>query len=294
MSFWKALQSYQALTADQKIFVQEKNISGTYTPAQWLVFFNKIAAYDALRDASKSKFIGLGCGCAALTLASVIIGFMTLYLLPLAIVMVIALVIFLVFFAKHRKDVPNHLRQFIVPLLHLLREEMKSRQPVFLHVDLRGGTLAEKKYSEQLSATGRQAQLHGSKIKEEYFANQWLVGSAKLADGTLLQWQVFERLRKRAEGKRRSSGKYKTKTKFKVKTRVEAKLIFNHRVYTVAAPIGHDAQHTIVIKPGVRKDKVSVRRVLVSDQADGMTPLGELLEAIASAYRAVKPTGGTS
>src|SRR5689334_23172811 len=113
MSLFKALQSYQSLTPDQRMFVQEKRIEGTYTPEQWLAFFSKIAEYDALRDASKGKFAGLGCFGVALTVASVIIGFVTLYLLPLAVLLIIALIFFFVFFSKRRKDVPNHLRQFI-------------------------------------------------------------------------------------------------------------------------------------------------------------------------------------
>jgi hypothetical protein len=296
MSLLKALQSYQSLTPDQKIFVQEKRIEGTYTPEQWLVFFSKIAEYDTLRDASKGKFTGLGCTFVALTVASVILGFVILILLPLALLMIVAMIIFFVFFSKRRKDVPNHLRQFIVPLLQILREEMKHREPMFLRVDLRGPTLPEKKYSDQLSKSAQQAQSRGSKIKEEYFANQWLAGRARLADDTLIEWQIFERIRKREEGKRRTSGKFKTKTKHKVKTRVEANLVFKRKAYVVAKSGAKDAKTKIEIKSGADKDKINVRRVTISDKLDGVTPLSELLAAITIGYRNVSPNqaGGNS
>jgi hypothetical protein len=296
MSLFKALQTYQSLTPDQKIFVQEKRIEGSYTPEQWLVFFSKIAEYDSLRDASKGKFTGLGCGYVALTVASVIVGFLTLYLLPLAFLLVIGMIFFFVFFSKWRKDVPNQLRQFIVPLLHILREEMKHKERMFLRVDLRGGTLAEKKYSDQLSPSAQRAQTHGSKIKEEYFANQWLAGSAKLADDTLLEWQIFERIRKREEGKKRTSGKYKTKTKHKIKTRVEASLIFKRQNYLIAKSGVKDDKNKVEIKSGANKDKINVRRVSVGAHLDAVTPLSELLEAITCGYRNVKPgqAGGNS
>src|ERR1051325_6245262 len=148
MSLVKALQTYQSLTPDQKTFVQQRRIEGTYTPEQWFVFFSKIAEYDALRDASKSNYIGLGCGCIALTMVAVGAGLATVYLLPVAFLFFLATVVYFVVFGKRRRDVPNHLRLFIVPLLRILMEEMRGKERMFLRVDLRGGTLPEKKYSD--------------------------------------------------------------------------------------------------------------------------------------------------
>jgi hypothetical protein len=290
MSLFKALQSYQSLTPDQKIFVQEKRIEGTYTPEQWLAFFGKIGEYDTLRDASSGKFGWLGCGSILLLILSFVIGILNIYLLPLSFIVLIAFIVLTVYFVKRRKDVPNHLRQFIVPLLAVLREEMEPRETMFLRVDLSDATAKEKLFSEQLSAGGLRLQKSGSKITERFFSNQWLTGVAELADGTKLQWQIFERIRQRSEGKRRTSGKFKTKTKHKVKTRVEIEMQFKRKDYALKPFSLNLPMEKIEVKSGTNKDKVNVRHISVRDKVSEALPLNVLLDAIATAYKKATPS----
>jgi hypothetical protein len=296
MSLFKALQSYQSLTPDQKIFIKEKKIEGSYTPEQWLAFFGKIAEYDTLRDASSSKFGWLGCSCILLLIASFVIGIITVYLLPVSFIVLILFIFVSIYFVKRRKDVPNHLRQFIVPLLVIVREEMEPGVPMFLRVDLTDATAAEKLFSEQLSPSGLRLQQSGSKITEKFFSNQWLTGMAELADGTRLKWQIFERVRQRYEGKRRSSGKYKTKTKNKVKTRVEVSMQFKRGNYSLKPFSVNRATEKIEVKKGTNRDKIDIRRISVRNKVNEPPPLSALLDAIATAYKKATPSqqGGTA
>jgi hypothetical protein len=290
MSLFKALQSYQSLTPDQKIFIREKRIEGRFTPQQWLFFFNRIAEYDSLRDASSGKFGWLGCVSILLLVASLVIGIITVFLLPLFFLALILFIAMSVFFVKRRKDVPNHLRQFIVPLLLILREEMEPEAPMFLRVDLSEATGKDKLFSEQLSPAGLRLQQAGSKITEKIYSNQWLTGAAELADGTKLQWQVFERIRERSEGKRRSSGKYKTKTKHKIKARVQVAMQFKRGDYALTPFRLHTATEKIEVKNTGGRDKIRVRRIAVRNKVNEPLPLSQLLEAIATAYKRAMPS----
>jgi hypothetical protein len=290
MSLFKALQSYQSLSPDQKIFIREKRIEGSYTPEQWVLFFQRIAEYDALRDASSKKFAWLGCLSILLLIASLVIGIITIFLLPVTLLALILFIVMSVFFVKRRKDVPNHLRQFILPLLLILREEMEPEVPMFLRVDLSDATAKEKLFSEQLSPSGLRLQKAGSKITEKFFSNQWLTGAAVLADGTKLQWQIFERIRERSEGKKRSSGKYKTKTKHKIKARVQIAMQFKRKDYFLKPFRLNTATEKIEVKNGRSRDKISVRRIAVRTKVNEPLPVRHLLDAMATAYKKAKPS----
>ncbi|MEW6126394.1 MAG: hypothetical protein AB1757_04960 [Acidobacteriota bacterium] len=290
MNLWKALQAQQALTPEQKLFVKERMVEGTTTPDDWLVLFGKVAEYDSLRDSS-SKTVGwMGCGgCAGLVLLF-ILGVSNVILFP---IFVIALIIFIgvsVILGKHRKDVPNHLRLFVVPLLSVLREEMRRGESLYLRLDLRGGTVADKLHSNQLSKKGQQLQASGSKIKEEFFQDVWLTGSARLADGTQLQMRVVDRIRKREEGKRRSSGKYKTKTKHKIKSRLEARLQFKRAKYTFdKTGLKAATNEKVNVQSDTGKDTVRLRRTVLSTDLNRPAKLYDFLDLLAKAYKQVKP-----
>jgi hypothetical protein len=289
MSLIKALQSYQSLTPDQKIFIKEKKIEGTYTPEQWLEFFIKIAEYDTLRDASSGKFGWLGCGCILALIASFVIGIITVYLLPLSFIVLILFIFVSIYFVKRRKDVPNHLRKFIVPFLMILREEMEPRETMFLRVDLSDATAKEKLFSEQLSPSALRLQKSGSKITEKFFSHQWLAGMAELADGSKLKWQIFERVRQRTEGKRRTSGKYKTKIKHKVKARVEISMQFKRGDYSLKPFSLNTPAEKIEVKNGTNRDKIDIRRISVRTDVKEPLPLNILLDTIATAYKKATP-----
>jgi len=290
MNLFNALQAYQSLTSDQKLFVKERTVEGTTTPDEWLKLFSKVAEYDRLRDSSSGTFGWAGCGCFVLGIILFIVGVSIVILLPFAIIFIVVAIILAIFFFKRRKDVPNHLRLFVVPLLSILREEMDTGEQLYLRLDLRGAMVPDKMYSNQLSKTGLRLQSSGSKIKEEFFQDPWLAGSAKFADGTRLQLRVVDRIRKREENKKRTSGKYKTKTKYKIKSRVEARLQFKRTKYAFSK-VGLQAakNEKLNVQSDAEKDTVQIRRTVNSTAVNQPVKLYEFLDLLAKAYKQVKP-----
>lgn len=290
MNLFKALEAYRSLTLDQKLFVKERTVEGTTTPDEWLLLFSKVAEYDSLRDSSSTTFGWAGCGCLVLGIILFIVGVSIVIVLPLAIIFIIVATILAILFFKSRKDVPNHLRLFVVPLLSILREEMHSGERLYLRLDLRGATVPDKVYSNQLSKTGLRLQSHGSKIKEEFFQDPWLASSAKLADGTRLQMRVVDRVRKRQETKKRTSGKYKTKTKYKIRSRVEARLQFKRTKYAFSKDGLQPAKNEkLDVQSDADKDTVQIRRTVNSTAVNQPVSLYEFLDLLAKAYKQVKP-----
>lgn len=290
MNLFKALQAYQSLTSDQKLFVKERTVEGTTTPDEWLRLFSKVAEYDSLRDSSSSTFGWAGCGCLVSGIVLFIIGVSTVALLPVAIIFIIVAIILAIFFFKRRKDVPNHLRHFVVPLLSILREEMRTGEQIYLRLNLRGATVPDKMYSNQLSKTGLRLQSSGSKIKEEFFQDPWLAGSLRFADGTRVQLRVVDRIRKREENKKRTSGKYKTKTKYKIKSRVEARLQFKRTKYTFSKVGLQVAKNEkLDVQSDADKDTLQIRRTIMSATVNQPVSLYEFLDLLAKAYKQVKP-----
>ncbi|GEM_PF-1604219 len=290
MSLLKTFQTYQSLNTDQKVFIKEKIIEGTATPEQWLTLFRKVGEYDRYRDASSSKFGGIGCGCGLIAFIGFFFSIATVYSFLLYLLILVPFVILFILIARRRLDMRNHLRQFIIPLLAVLREEMSPQEPFYLRLDLRDGTTVGTNYSNQLSASGQRLQRSGSKVTEAFYAHYWLLAKGTLADGTRLEIQLFDRIRKRSEGKRRTSGKYKTKTKHKIKTRLEAMLHFKKSRYVLNKEQAiSQSGEKVEIKANDSRTVIKVRRNVVG--TDLLTPVGvdKLFDTIARAYRQVTP-----
>lgn len=291
MSLLKTFQTYQSLSTDQKHFVKDKFIESTAAPEQWLALFRKIAEYDRYRDASSSKFAAIGCGCGLLAFIGFFISVASIYSFLLYLLVVIPAIVVLIFIGRQRKDVPNHLRQFVIPMLAVLREEMEAQEPLYIRLDLRDGTTFGTNYSNQLSAGGQRLQRAGSKITEAFYAHYWLLTKGTLQDGTRIEIQLLDRIRKRSEGKRRTSGKYKTKTKYKIKTRIDTALQFKKSRYALKQEkVGSQGGEAVEMKANDSRHIIKVRRNAIS--TDLKTPVGvdRLFHAIARAYRQVTPS----
>src|SRR5690242_17075432 len=120
MSLLKTIQTYQSLSTDQKRFIKDKFIESTATPEQWLALFRKVAEYDRYRDASSSKFAGIGCGCGLLAFIGFFFSIASVVSFLLYLLIVIPAVVLYVLVGRQRKDVPNHLRHFVTPMLAVL------------------------------------------------------------------------------------------------------------------------------------------------------------------------------
>ncbi|NJO02931.1 MAG: hypothetical protein HC880_15740 [Bacteroidia bacterium] len=145
----QAFRRYQALDSGQKNMIRHGLAEGNHTPAEWLDFFEESALFDLHADASR-KFLGI---------ATLLTGIFTIFIFPFAIgfvgstlgvgwiVLILGIVCLgllcltglglVLYLFLSRRDVVNYFREFVVPLLLVLREEMPAEEPLYLKLDLR-------------------------------------------------------------------------------------------------------------------------------------------------------------
>ena len=276
MDAWK---TYRSLSPEQKQILAQKQLDVEKPVDELLAMLKPIAACDRIANKSQTRF---GCTFGILivvTFAAVILfsnlgwGPLTFGVLLLFIAATIASLWFWRWLAGI--DVSNNLRQFVVPVLALFREDIDPKAPVHLRLDLSKPTAGPKKQSE--SDAYKQGVYH--KVIDSMYVDPWMSAEAVLVDGTRLRWSVTDTIRERKKTKRNARGKYKTKTKYRKVTDVEVQLGLKTKTYEVA-----DAE---VTSDG-KRSKVEVQRSSRTDSLDPADPR-TLIDAITDVYRSLKP-----
>ena len=210
------------------------------------------------------------------------------------VVFAIALTIYL---TLRKNNVPNLLREFLVPLLAVLRQDVPAREPLHLDLDLTG--LSDEKQTEPPSHAKDYSRTSGyPKIRETYYADPWLFGTTQFVDGARVKWEITDRVRKRKITKRNPRGKIKTKHKYKTKRRIDVRLQAPATHYALDGNKGVGSDVTIRVKPGTKRNGINARRTLVS-KVEGTYKHPSLavqpfLDTVAHAYRSVTPTATSS
>jgi hypothetical protein len=276
MSAWK---TYRSLSPEQKQIVSQKKLELNRPVDELIALLKPVAACDTLANKSQTRF---GCTFSVmllLTLAAVIF-FSNLGWGPLTLgvlLLFIAGAVFTGWFWMMLRgiDVSNNLRQFVVPVLALFREDIDPKSPVHLRLDLSKPIHATKKTAE--SDAYKAGIYH--KVIDTTYVDPWMAAEAVLVDGTKLRWSVTDRIRERKKTKRNARGKYKTKTKYRKVTDIDVQLAMRTKTYAVA-----DAE----VSDDGKRSKVDVQRSVRSDSLDPIDPRA-LIDAITDVYRAARP-----
>jgi len=187
----------------------------------------------------------------------------------------------------HRpKDVADELRDCVVPLLRILKEESGGRSPLAMTLDLSGPERPEK----QLGPSAKLQPYRHDIISADQtvFWDPWLVADTRLGDGAVLHFHVATLSRKRDVKKRGSSGKIKWKTKRKVRTVTEVRVgADTDELVLVQAPAAMQAGDKIKVKSAESKVAVRLRSGVVG--ATPRTKLAELLRLVGDAHNQFAP-----
>jgi hypothetical protein len=284
MSFIREYRAYASLTEDQKRFIKEKVIEGSRTPSDWLAFLGNIAEYDRHGDFGRKILGYTGCiSVAALVMSFFFMGAFKSPV-PILVLLPIAIVTLTLYFIRKKSDLPNNFRQFLVPLVSILREEISASEPLYLRLDFRGRMLDDKQTgAPKLKPGQKPVQLPGARIiDEKYYADLWLSARARLADATRLELQITDYTRKRVVARR------KVKTKYKIKTLIEARVGLAQEDYALVGQAAGGGDK-VNVKTGEKRNAIRVRRVVVAASEDSVLILKDALDVIARAYKQVAP-----
>jgi len=241
--------AFKALTPEQQRIVEQRRIEGTKSPDEWLALLTPIAEFDRLADQTREGGGG--------------------------------------FFARRyarKKDVPNGLRNFALPLLPILREDHDPDTPLALKLDLTG---AQQRHKETRSSSPyKQGRYH--KIVDTFYDDPWIEGQARFADGADVHFAVTDHVRASRKTKRSASGKIKTKNKTKKKTEVSVSVSLPARNYAAgthgARPVPKES-----IKSAANRTTVKLSGTVEATTSDYTPGIEHLLVLLAAAYERVDP-----
>jgi hypothetical protein len=276
MQAWK---TYRSLRPEQKQILAQKRLEVDRPVDELLALLKPIAACDSVANKSQTRF---GCTFGIMIVMTVVaviffsnLGWGPLTLGVLLLFAGVAVASGWFWLWLRRIDVSNNLRQFVLPVLALFREDIDPKSPVRLRVDLGQPITAQKRTSE--GAPYKHGVYH--KVIDSTYVDPWMSAEAVLVDGTRLRWSVTDRIRERKKTKRNARGKYKTKTKYRKVTDVEVQVAMKTKTYALS-----DAAVTGDGKRG----KVEVQRSVRTDSLAPVDPRA-LIDAIAGVYRSARP-----
>lgn len=282
---FEALKALRSLSAEQKALLQAKQLSGEYEPGALIALLRPIAAFDRLADKARTP---MGCSTAFLfVLAFVLLivsANVSLFLLPLSVAALGGAIWLLVTVLKLKKlDLSNNFRQVAMPLLAVLREDMEKGATMNVRLDLSPATAKGKK-----TGTGKpykEGAYH--KVVDTTYVDAWFGGGTRLADGSLLQWDVTDDVVESRRTKRTPRGKYKTKTKYRKESTFTVNVSLPAKEYAAAALPPVEGEK-VKVKEGEKRTTFRVSRTVKTKSIDPVDPQ-ELFDAISEAYRRVRP-----
>jgi hypothetical protein len=276
------VQTYRSLSAEQKQILGAKQADLRKPIDELLAILKPLAACDKVADKARTP---LGCTFAlsiVALIASLIIfsnnGWGPSGYAAIGLVVFILIASSTLFFWTRGVDMSNNVREFVLPVLTVFREDIDPARPVHLKIDLRSPTDAKKKTGE--SAPFKKGAYH--KIIDTMYLDEWMTASAYLIDGTKVSWKIADTIRERKKTKRNARGKYKTKTKYKKKTDLEVEVALRKKTYDLAGKQSGE------LTSDDRRNTVHMETKLRSDSLNPVSPR-VLIDLVTSVYRKTRP-----
>lgn len=282
MGFWK---TYRSLNAEQRRVLKSKHLTANRPIDAVISFLQPIAACDRVGDKMRTR---LGCTGGILILLS-IVGFIvaananedsgrSAWVLLSTLVAVIAIALVGAWSWTKGIDVSNNLRQFMLPVLSVFREDIDPKRKVQLRLDL-GLPTAKQKLQQKNEPYSRGVYY---KIIESFYLDPWASAEMPLTDGSVLKWSIVDHIRERSQTKKNPRGKIKTKVKYTVKTSVDVELTLRSDAYNLAGAEGER------VKAGGKKKAVRIKARHKRQTLDPIDPV-VFIDMVAGIYRRATP-----
>ncbi len=208
----KAIFTLNKLNSDERNLLKTKQIKAEMPVQQWIDLFSKLHDFDKEADSSRKWAVGLAItgGLIAFFGLFLLVVFVGFLMIPVGLMMLVGCII--AYFYLKSYDIQSELlTQRVLPVLLILREEMKPNGLLKLRLDFRGFELSEKLVNQ---SEKRKTSIYRS-IIDFYYSDHWMDGDTTLADGTRLVWSITDLVKhikkvKYRKGKRKSKSKYRT------------------------------------------------------------------------------------
>jgi hypothetical protein len=285
-------KALRALSPEQKKILEAQKVSGKHTPRWLLDTLRALAEFDALSDKSRTR-IGVQIGiCVVALVASVIMAANGLTFMLLVALLAIGLAIYLAINLRRlsKLDLSNNFRIVAMPFFAVLNQDMAPGAELDLELDLSSPTAKNKK--GKTSVPYKKGAYH--KVVDTYYADPWFRGSAKLADGSVLTWDVADDITTSSRTKRTSRGKLKMKSAARKVTHLTVGVALPTDTYAIGTgPIADGDKFKFV--EGEKRNTIKLGRKIKAKSLEPMTAR-DLIDIVGEAYLRAKPagTGGAS
>lgn len=286
IGIWKA---YSALTPEQKTVLEHKTVQGEYSPRALIEMLGPLAAFDKKSDSAR-----VGVGCTGIVFV-IVTGFLVcgnpfngaLSWILAGLTAIIAAGLFVLVTKLSTRDLSNNFRLVALPFFAVLQEDMEPGAKVNVNIDLSSPTSKEKlvRTSEPYEKGAYY------KVVDSLFVDEWFDGSARLADHSVLHWEIAEEVTESKRTKRTARGKHKTKTKVHKRVRITVDVGLPSKVYAVDASVAPGTDAGVRAKQGDKRTTLRVTRRLKVKSGDPIHPR-VFLDLIADAYRRAMPAKG--
>jgi hypothetical protein len=281
----KAIFTLNSLSSAEKNLLKTKQIQTEMPAQQWLDLFTKLRDFDKEADTSRKWAGGIGCGGLVLAFVGIfLIGiFIGLAMIPIGIILAIGgLIIY--FYLKPYDIQGDFLTNRVLPILKILREEMKEKENLKLRLDIRGFEKTDKLLN--------QSQNYGSgmyrSIIDYYYRDQWMDGDATLADGTRLVWSVYDLVKHIKKVKYR---KNKQKSKSKYRTHISMQVGMHRKRYRLQPLKDKGNEGLLRTQKSGDYFWMLVKKTIKHPAGQSFQP-NDFVNTIASAYVRATPVGG--
>ncbi len=276
MGVWSA---YRALNEEQRRVLKTKQLSLNRNVEGVIALLQPIAAYDRVGDQARRRF---GCTAGIALAVTIALIFFSVNAPAVQIPAVVAaLLTILAGYAwiwSRGLDLSNNLRQFMLPVLSVFREDIDPSQRVNVKLDLRPPTTKEKLQRK----SDPYAMGSYYKVVDRFYVDPWASAEMPLADGSMLRWSIVDHIREQVKTKRNPRGKIKSKTKYTVKTAMDVELALRSDAYSVEVS---DADR---VKAGEKKKAIRVKGRHKRETLDGLDPK-VFIDMVAGIYRRATP-----
>ncbi|GAB4272761.1 MAG: hypothetical protein Kow0029_11780 [Candidatus Rifleibacteriota bacterium] len=287
-----AFKKYFALDPKQKEFIRSSQRIFLCQPEELLKFLRPLANFDKDCDGARRQ-------CGYMMIASFIIGIISMILIgnelvPAAIgttllFLMIAwfFVSLILYFILGRIDIHNNLREFVVPLVNAIGQDMKENEKMKLKIDLRGKCIPSKQIKKDGSNPGW---FSYPKVTRTFFRDPWLDGSAVLCDGSKMFFSVTDMIVQTKRTKKNPRGKIKTKTKVKIKSKIRVGLALKNKTYQIDANDRlRESGDRVKQKQNDKRNIFSLTRIEHSTDIDKALDPVSMLAMIGKIFMSVRP-----
>lgn len=287
----RAWRLYRALGPEQRRILRDKRFAGSRPVADLLALLKPLAAFDAAANRGTYR-VGVVAVVSGIAVFFSMVGLgqgdfsPELFLIPAALGAVSGTFIS-IWISLRGLDLSDNLRMIAIPLLVVLREEVRDGVPVTLTLDLRRPDTEENLVDESVD----RAPVDCHMIINRIYKHGWMSGQAEMVDRARLTFNALEEVLERRRTRRRPGGALKTKTKTRTKTTytVGLDLPDSYQVTTTSdAPSATGVKVKMKAEPNSAGPTLKLSRT-IKELVPARDPF-VLIGLVAQVYRRVTPS----